>query len=92
MTAYVVVDLNVNDAEKLAQYSALAAKSIAEYKGEFIAKSPITVLHGGNDFTTKVIIQFPDKGSAEAWYNSHDYQGIIAIRDQAMNSQFHLLG
>jgi len=38
------------------------------------------------------VIQFPDRESAENWYNSEAYQAIIPTRDQGMNSQFHLVG
>jgi uncharacterized protein (DUF1330 family) len=98
MNAYVVVDLTPQDKEKMQQYSAAAAATIAEYQGEFIAKGGIEALSneplGQNElsFSTKVIIQFPNKEKALAWYQSDAYQKIIPIRDQGMKSQFHLVG
>lgn len=93
MNAYVVVDLTPQDKEKMQQYSAAAAATIAEYQGEFIAKGAIEAL-GQNElsFSTKVIIQFPNKEKALAWYQSDAYQKIIPLRDQGMKSQFHLVG
>lgn len=92
MSALVIVDLIVKDNEKLQQYGALAAKSISNFNGEFIAKSQIEALHGCANFTTKVVIQFPDRETAKAWYNSDEYQAIIPIREQGIDSQFHLVG
>lgn len=92
MSALIIVDLTVKDIEKLQTYSALAAKTISNFNGEFIAKSPIETLHGSANFTTKAVIQFADKETAKAWYHSDEYQAIIPIRDQAIDSQFHLVG
>jgi len=91
MTALIVVDLTLINKDKLALYSAQAAETLISYEGEFIAKGPITSLHGGNDFSTKVIIQFPSKEHATDWYNSSEYQAIIPLREQAFSSQFHLI-
>ncbi len=92
MSTLIIVDLTPTDKERLSAYSALAAESLIAYSGEFIAKGPIEVLHGEAPYSTKVVIQFPDRESAENWYRSEAYQAIIPIRDQGMNSQFHLVG
>lgn len=96
MMAYVIVDLTPINKEKMQEYSAAAAATIAQYQGEFIAKGGITDLTetqtGINEFDTKVIIQFPDRDSAQAWYSSEAYQAIIPTRDLGMKSQFHLVG
>lgn len=92
MTALIVVDLTPIDQEKLSAYSTAAAKSLIAYQGEFLSKGSIEVLHGESEFNIKVIIQFPSKEKALAWYNSTEYQKIIPTRDKGMHSQFHLIG
>jgi uncharacterized protein (DUF1330 family) len=92
MSALIIVDLTPTDKERLSTYSALAAKSLIAYSGEFIAKGPIQALHGEAPYSTKVVIQFPDRESAEQWYSSEAYQVLIPTRDKGMNSQFHLIG
>lgn len=92
MTAYIVVDLTPIDKEKMQDYSSLAGETLMKFKGEFIAKGPITGLHGNADFMNKVIIAFPDKETAQAWYMSAEYQKIIPLRDSGMDSTFHLIG
>jgi len=91
MTTLIIVDLTPTDSEKLRAYSAQAAATLTPYGGEFLAKGAIEVLHGDASFTTKVVIQFPDRKNAEDWYRSDAYQAIIPTRDQGMDSQFHLL-
>lgn len=92
MSALIIVDLTPIDKEKLNAYSALAAKTLLPYGGEFLAKGPIEALHGESEFKIKAVIQFPDRTSAENWYRSDAYQQIIPTRNQGMESQFHLVG
>lgn len=91
MTNFVVVDLTPIDKDKMAQYSALAAETLAPFNGKFIGKGQIEVLSGETHHKLKVIIQFPDIQSARAWYKSDEYQAIIPLREEAMRSQFHLV-
>ncbi|MFT7287581.1 MAG: hypothetical protein ACI87W_001695 [Halieaceae bacterium] len=92
MTALIIVDLTPTDKDKLSSYSSMAADTLAPFNGEFIAKGPIESLHGESAFQIKVVIQFPDRDSAVAWYESEAYQKIIPVRNQGMDSQFHLIG
>ncbi|WP_370979350.1 DUF1330 domain-containing protein [Agaribacterium sp. ZY112] len=91
MSAYIVVDMTPIDPEKLKEYGAAAAPTVAKFKGEFVFKAPIEVLAGSAEHTNKVLIQFPDKSSAQAWYRSDEYQALIPLRNEAMHSHFHLL-
>ncbi|MCE0559248.1 DUF1330 domain-containing protein [Motilimonas sp. E26] len=91
MTSLVIVDLTPLDKVQLAQYSEQAAVIVAEFGGQFIAKGEIEVLHGDATHSKKAVIQFPDKATAKSWYHSAAYQAIIPLREQGMQSQFHLV-
>lgn len=91
MTAFIIVDLTPIDHEKLTEYSQKAAQTLTKFKGEFLTKGAIDVLHGDSSFSTKVIIQFPSKEEAKSWYQSSEYQAILPIRNKGMKSQFHLV-
>ncbi|ADZ91598.1 DUF1330 domain-containing protein [Marinomonas mediterranea] len=91
MPSYIVVDLTPINKEKLAEYSALAAETLAPFNGHFIAKGESQALHGDKPHPLKAILEFPDKESAINWYHSDAYQAIIPIREQAIQCQFHLL-
>lgn len=91
-TAFIVIDLYPKDIDKLREYRSLADETLVEFGGEFLARGPIQTLHGGSAFLTKIVIQFPNRSLATGWYNSKAYQQIIPIRDQAMDSRFHLVG
>lgn len=91
MKTLMIVDVTALDKTKLAEYSALAAGTLQAFSGQFIAKGVIEVIHGEAIFQSKAVIEFPDKESAKNWYNSAEYQAIIPLREQAINSQFHLI-
>jgi uncharacterized protein (DUF1330 family) len=92
MSALIIVDLTPTDKEQLSAYSAQASATLIPFGGEFIAKGPIEVLHGDTQFQMKVVIQFPDRDNALNWYHSEAYQKLIPVREQGMQSQFHLIG
>lgn len=91
MSAYIVVESNPRDLDKLKQYSGLAAPTVAKFGGEFLSKGQVQVLSGSKAFSNKAIIKFKDQDTARHWYKSDDYQVLIALRDEAMDCQFHLI-
>lgn len=91
MSCYVVVQSSVLNADKLAQYSQAAAPTVAKFGGKFIAKGAAQVLHGDAEFANKAVIEFASEELAQQWYHSEEYQALIALRDQAMNSTFQLV-
>ncbi|PWQ93432.1 DUF1330 domain-containing protein [Leucothrix arctica] len=92
MSSLIIANFNLLDQEKLAQYGAAAAVTIANYGGEFIAKGQSNNMSGDSDYTMAAVIQFADKETATKWYKSPEYQAIIPLRDEAMDSQFLLVG
>lgn len=90
MKSYVIVDANVINSEKLAEYSAQAVPTVLKYQGKFIAKGNAESLHGNQAFANKAIIEFPSQQHAIDWYNSEEYQALIPLRSQALDCQFHL--
>ena len=91
MSTFIIVDTNIIDAEKLNQYSQKAAITVAKFNGKFIAKGPIDILYGTQNYQGKAIIEFADQKSAENWYHSDEYQALVPLRNEAIESQFHLL-
>lgn len=92
MTAYVNVRFTPTNQVKLQQYGASVASTLAKYSGEVLVRGPSEALHGDCEFQMQVIIAFPSKADASAWYNSKEYQALIPTRDAGMNSQFQLIG
>ena len=81
MSAYVVGHVTVTNPEGYAGYSSRVPETLAPHGGEFLVRggNP-TVLEGEMPQNRHVVIRFPDRAAAEAWYGSPEYQEIIAIR------------
>ena len=92
MSAYIIVGFNPTNPEKLQQYGASVAATLASYKGEVIARGPVAEqLHGSFDYKMQVVLAFPSQEKASAWYHSDEYQALIPVRDAGMESQFQLI-
>lgn len=81
MAAYVVADITVTNPEGYAPYRPLAAASIAQHGGRFIARGgAIELLEGDWPAQRVVVIEFSSMAAARAWYASPEYQAALKIR------------
>lgn len=92
MTAYVVVELTVKDAAAKDRYAAAAGPIVKAFGGEYLANGAWSVLAGEPAYANGVLVSFPDRETALAWYNSAEYQATFADRDQGLDCRFRLLG
>lgn len=84
MSAYVIADVTVTDAEQMTKYREWSTKAAAEFGATFIVRgSAITVLEGEWKPSRIVILQFPDSETAKKWYASETYQHAISLRKNA---------
>ena len=92
MTAYVITELTVRDAEALDRYRKEVGPVLKQFGGELLAVSPWHVFHGEPAYDFGTIIAFPDKEAALAWYSSPAYQALNPVREKAFDSRFRLIG
>jgi uncharacterized protein (DUF1330 family) len=95
MAALFVIELMVKNADKLKEYSAQTPAILKKYKGELLLKGKASQIHASTNpfvaYDTVVIFQFPSKEDALGWYNSPEYQDLLPLRDEAMDSSFKLV-
>lgn len=89
MPAYLIANVDVQNAEGYATYSAQVPATLEPYGGRILARGgKVDVLEG--EWNPRVVIfEFPDADSARRWYRSEPYQSILPIR--LANSQGRLL-
>lgn len=92
MSAFVVVHATPKDADKMQEYGAGAGPTVEQHGGKVVARGPATALAGESAHQLMVVLEFPDKQTAENWYNSAEYQALIPTRTAAMDSVFILGG
>lgn len=84
MPAYVIVEVEVIDAEAFERYKALAPPSIAAYGGRYLARGGRTAaLEGDRAPRRLVILEFPSLERAREWWASEEYAPAKSVRETA---------
>jgi uncharacterized protein (DUF1330 family) len=91
MPAYITVDFTPTDKEKSQEYGAAVPASLTKFSGDYLIKGPAEPLFGEALFQMQVILIFPSRELALAWYHSPGYQALVPLRNAAMRSQFRLV-
>jgi uncharacterized protein (DUF1330 family) len=86
MVAYVVIQVDITDPVKFEEYKAVVPPIIARYGGRYLTRGgAYEVLCGTWPTERTTILEFPTTADAQAWYDSPEYEGPKAIRDQGAN-------
>jgi uncharacterized protein (DUF1330 family) len=93
MPAYVIAAVSeAHDAEALAEYRRRNTEAVAAHGGRFVVRGgPVEPLEGGWEPLRIVVMEFPDRDAARAWYASDDYQAIAPIRQGASTTDIILV-
>jgi uncharacterized protein (DUF1330 family) len=84
MSAYVIAETEVHDAEQYERYKAASPGAIAAGGGRFIARGgELVVLEGDWEPTRLVLIEFQDLAAAKRWYDSPAYREARRLREGA---------
>ena len=92
MTAFLVSDVSVRDAEAFQTYRTRAAASINQHGGRYLARGgEIELLEGTWEPRTIIIVEFPSLDQARAWYRSPEYAFALEMRDKALSRNLILI-
>lgn len=88
MSAYFFFDVRgIHDQDKLDQYKSGVFATVEQYGGRYLVLGgPFEVLEGDWSPVIPVIIEFPSRDKAQAWYNSNDYKPLRKLRLDATDS------
>jgi uncharacterized protein (DUF1330 family) len=85
MTAYVLSEVEMRDRTAMDAYRALAAQTIAQYGGRYLARGGATdLVEGGPPPKTIIIVEFPSMARARQWYASAEYAEALKLRGSAL--------
>jgi len=88
MTAYVIVDIRVNDSSGFEEYKKLVPASIAAFGGKYLARGGrAEMLEGGWDPERIVILEFPTLERAREWWASEAYRQPKAMRQRCATTR-----
>ncbi|ANY70822.1 hypothetical protein BBD42_18465 [Paenibacillus sp. BIHB 4019] len=81
MSAYLVIDIDISNPANFKEYENQIFAVIAHFGGRPIVQdSSVTTMEGDWQPKRLVILEFPDKPSIEAFYNSKMYEPLKKIR------------
>jgi uncharacterized protein (DUF1330 family) len=82
MPAYLIAEHIVTDPAKFDEYVTKVRPMIAKHGGRYLTKGSTHKLPEGGHWKPErvVIIEFPDMDTLDVWYNSPEYQPLIALR------------
>lgn len=92
MAVYLLVDVNVLDDERYADYRATPSTA-GEHGGRFIVRGGATEVWEAGDWAPSrvAVMEFPDADAARAWYDSDAYRQKRAIRHEAARTTILLV-
>ncbi len=92
MTVFIVARIDIRDRSGYAEYEQRFMGIFECHPGTLLAVSEDPeVLEGSWPATRTVLISFPDRDAALAWYRSRDYQEILQHRLSASSADIALL-
>ncbi len=92
MAAYIIVNVHIGDAARYEHYKDGAAKAVHAFGGRYLARGGDTrILEGSPDIARLVILEFPSRADALAWWESKEYAPFRDIRYAAARSEMVLV-
>ena len=87
MAAYIVLNIEVTDPTRYAEYVKAAGATVAQYGGTYLVRGGrAEKLEGTADPKRFVVLEFPSYERAKAWWDGAEYRGPKAIRQLAATS------
>ncbi|MDY6945313.1 MAG: DUF1330 domain-containing protein [Pseudomonadota bacterium] len=87
MAAYMICTMKVHDPETFRKYSDHTPGTLKQYGGRFLTRGDQVTTSEGEAFGERmVILEFPDRAAAEAWYNDEEYQRLSQFRRAATSN------
>lgn len=79
--AYLIGQITVTNPEAYALYGSQVPQTVAAFGGRYLVRGGhATQVEGSSQGDRNVVIEFPDRQTAQAWYASDAYQAIVKHR------------
>ncbi len=84
MSAYIIADVTVTDADKMAEYRQWSTKAMQEHGAEVLVRGgEFEVLEGPWTPSRLVVLKFADRAAAHRFYACETYAHARQIRENA---------
>lgn len=84
MTTFMIVQARISDAERFRAYTAVVPALVARFGGRYrVLGGATTVLEGHWPDGKTVVSEWPDRASAQAFWDSAEYRAAAQLREGA---------
>ena len=84
MRAYIVSRVSIRNVEAMQRYMSEAPATVAAFGGRYLVRgNSVEALEGVWAHERMVIVEFPDKAAALAWFESEQYRPLRDLRRQS---------
>ena len=92
MSAYLIATLNITDRDRYSSYEAGFMDIFNRFHGRLLSVDEnVETLEGEWTYTRTVLVAFPSKEDALAWFQSDDYQALADHRKAASTGSIVML-
>jgi uncharacterized protein (DUF1330 family) len=92
MSAFVIADIDVHDADAYRDYVALVPDSLQPFGGRFLVRGgEHETLEGDWHPHRLIVVEFPSAEHARRWFDSAPYAAAKAIRQEASTGSLVLV-
>ncbi len=82
MAAYLIANYNITNEEGYQSYIGAVGPTILSHGGEILVAGPGSEIIEGTAGAVTVVLKFPSMEALRGWYDSSEYQEIIAFRTE----------
>jgi uncharacterized protein (DUF1330 family) len=87
MAAYVILNIEVTNPERFAEYSKAASATVASFGGKYLVRGGhAEKLEGSLEPKRVVVLEFPTLQRATDWFASEEYRDPKALRQSASSA------
>jgi len=81
MSAYVVVEVEITDPERIKDYQAMVPATIAAFGGKYLVRGgEVETLEGSWNPSRVVVLEFESVEQAKRWWDSDEYREARDLR------------
>ncbi|UCG75455.1 MAG: DUF1330 domain-containing protein [Gemmatimonadota bacterium] len=92
MRAYVLVDIDVKDPEGFGRYVRDVSPVLERWGARYLVRGgDVEVLEGSWDHHRVVLLEFPSRAVAQAFYASEEYMPLLKLRLESTESTLAIM-
>ncbi|UCE99286.1 MAG: DUF1330 domain-containing protein [Planctomycetota bacterium] len=89
MAAYLIANVEINDAEKIKEYMKATPAIIKQFGGKFLVRGgDFEICEGSWNPKRLVLVEFESMQKAKQFYNSPEYKAIIDLRQSSAYTEW----